>query len=95
MNATNIIAALNNATTTADFVSVNDAAVRVFRSHCAKRGYDRTAQGQLLREEVARITACKGDWNTYRHAKRTGSKFRLTRQARAAVFANLKTRESL
>ena len=77
---------------TCELADLNDGAVDMVREYCRERGYNAAA---LVAEEQARIEAGNLNLAAYIKAKRTGSRMRLIRSVRRAVWTVIATRKAL
>ncbi len=75
-----------------DLVDLNDWAVNVVREYARGRSYN---AGALVAEETRRIDAHSLNLAGYLKARRVGSRVRLTRFVRRAMFAAVATRRAL
>lgn len=71
-------------------IDLNDWAVNTVRDYCREMGYN---AAELVTEEAARINAEDMNLETYLKARRIGSKMRLRRSVRRAVWVAITTRE--
>jgi hypothetical protein len=76
----------------AELGDLNDWAVNTVREYAREMKYDANA---LAKEEARRIKKGNLDLDAYRKVKRTGSKFRLKRSVRTAMWTIVKTREAI
>jgi hypothetical protein len=76
----------------ADLIDLNDAAVNMVRDYCRERGYNPAA---LVTEEQARIDAGPLNLAAYIKTPRVGSRMRLIRSVRRAVWTVIATRRAL
>lgn len=74
-------------------IDLNDLAVNTLRDHSKAMGWTAADRACLLAEESARIPF-GSDLVTYLRCVRAGSRFRLDRGARCAVFAVIATRRA-
>jgi len=86
--AINTILAARNINEIAD---LNDWAVSTIREYCNDKGYDSNV---LYCQEVSRIVDAQMSLDTYRKCSRAGSKFRVTRSIRRAIWVAAKTRKA-
>jgi hypothetical protein len=77
---------------TCELADLNDGAVDFVREYCRERGYNAAA---LVREEQARIDAGNLNLTAYIQARRVGSRMRLIRSVRRAVWTVIMTRRAL
>jgi len=77
---------------TCELVDLNDCAVNMVRDYCREHGYNAAA---LVAEEQARITLLNLNLAEYLKARRVGSRMRLIRSVRRAVWTVIATRRAL
>ena len=77
---------------TCELIDLNDGAVDMVREYCRERGYNAAA---LVAEEQARIDAGNLNLTAYIKARRVGSRMRLIRSVRRAVWTVIMTRRAL
>lgn len=77
---------------TCELADLNDAAVNMVRDYCRGLGYNAAA---LVAEEQVRIDAGNLNLAAYIKAKRVGSRMRLIRSVRRAVWTVIATRRAL
>jgi len=77
---------------TCELADLNDGAVDMVREYCRERGYNAAA---LVLEEEARIDAENLNLTAYLKARRVGSRMRLIRSVRRAVWTVIMTRRAL
>lgn len=89
---TETVAKVLVAGSTCELADLNDAAVNMVRDYCREQGYNAAA---LVAEEQARIDAGNLNLTAYIKAKRVGSRMRLVRSVRRAVWTVVMTRRAL
>jgi len=77
---------------TCELADLNDHAVNIVRDYCREHGYNAAA---LVAEEQVRIDAGNLNLMAYIKAKRVGSRMRLIRSVRRAVWTVIATRRAL
>ena len=91
MNCTDIRSKISDIT--AELVDLNDWAVNTFREHCRDMGY--TDQKGVYAIEAERIKREELTIEQYLRVRRTGQRYRLTREARKAVWTICATKHML